>query len=149
MSKTELELEQFQSSLFNRVSPEPMSGCWLWPGAGNGHGYGVMRCGPKQVYAHRVFYTVFRGTIPPGYHIDHLCRTKRCVNPKHLEPVTPWENVTRGMRGRLRTTCVHGHPIAGNTAITQATDTHHEQKYCRACKREASAQQRRQLGGQL
>lgn len=40
--------------------------------------------------------------IAPGMHIDHKCRNPRCVNPAHLEPVTPSENMRRGRATRLR-----------------------------------------------
>lgn len=46
-------------------------------------------------YAHRYSYVKFRGAIPEGCEIDHLCRNKKCVNPKHLEAVTRSENMLR------------------------------------------------------
>jgi hypothetical protein len=63
--------------------------------------------------AHRFSYEAYVGPIGAGLHIDHLCRVRSCVNPKHLEPVTQRVNTLRG-EGRaalqLRVThCPRGH----------------------------------------
>ena len=49
--------------------------------------------------AHRVAYELAIGPIPPGLVIDHLlsrgCVLHHCVNPAHLEAVTPTVNNAR------------------------------------------------------
>lgn len=45
--------------------------------------------------AHRYMYEREVGQIPEGMHLDHLCRVRACVEPAHLEPVTPRENAVR------------------------------------------------------
>jgi hypothetical protein len=94
--------------------------CWLWTGSNNGVGYGEIRINNKKVYAHRWSYEHFKGKIPEGMHIDHLCRTPSCVNPDHLEIVTPKENVRRGdVPGhhpeRKKEYCANGHLYSDNT----------------------------------
>ncbi|MGI5247775.1 HNH endonuclease signature motif containing protein [Dactylosporangium sp. CA-139066] len=90
----------------------------------------------KKIFLHRASYQAFVGPIPPGLHIDHLCRQRSCGNPEHLEAVTPRENLVRGNAGsnQLRKThCPQGHPY-------DESNTYHGKKgrFCRACGREAT-----------
>lgn len=87
-------------------------GCWNWLGRPHSRGYGRLYVGGRALFAHRISYLLFVGPIPPGLHIDHLCRNRLCVNPAHLEPVTCAENIRRGEPGKARrelTHCKHGH----------------------------------------
>lgn len=78
--------------LLEKIRVEPASGCWLWLGSKDADGYG--RIGNNM--AHRVFYEWFIGPIPEHLTIDHGCRTRACVNPAHMEPVTLVVNILRG-----------------------------------------------------
>ncbi len=68
--------------------------CWYWRGSLSA-GYGRFSLGDRLEGAHRVAYWLWRGAIAPGMQIDHLCFHRSCVNPSHLEMVTPSENVRR------------------------------------------------------
>ena len=125
--------------LWRRVLPEPNSGCWLWTGALNRLGYGVVHSRKRGgKFAHRLAYQVWRGEIPAKFDIDHLCRVRCCINPDHLEAVTHQENVRRGnlsqvsaARAAKRTHCPQGHPYdAANTGRTKEGA-----RTCRACTR--------------
>lgn len=133
---------------WNQISPEPNSGCWLWAGAENGYGYGVLGKGGWSrhngaVMAHRFSYTLHKGEIPNGYVIDHLCRNPCCVNPDHLEAVTEKVNINRGISAeRIRkkfasiTHCKNGHEYTeANTYRYSSSGYQH--RGCRACRKEA------------
>lgn len=122
---------------------EPNSGCWLWAGAVSKSGYATMTVGGKTAMAHRASYEAFAGEIPAGLHIDHKCKVRCCVNPQHLEPVTPSENNRRSPRvAPLPAACKHGHPFEGdNLYIKQG------QRHCRQCRREAALRRYYRLKG--
>ena len=113
--------------------PVPVTGCWLWTGSLNGHGYGKVRDRDSRLQtAHRASYRAFVGPIPEGLDLDHLCRVRCCVNPAHLEPVTRRENVRRGEAGRdPQSVCKRGHPMAGDNVAPSGA-----RRRCRACMRE-------------
>lgn len=75
-----------------KVSPEPMSGCWLWTGAQNEHGYGTIWADGRTLKAHRVGYELHVGRIAPGVDLDHKCHNRPCVNPSHLREATRRQN---------------------------------------------------------
>lgn len=82
----------------SKVSVNPRSGCWEWTAAIQKDGYGQVKRAGRCQKAHRYVYERLVGPIEVGVQqLDHLCRVRHCVNPAHLEPVTPMENVRRGL----------------------------------------------------
>jgi len=120
-------MERFLS----KVEPVPESGCWLWMDYLDRDGYGQFRVSAKTVKrAHRMSYELHVGPIPDGMTLDHKCRVRCCVNPKHLEPVPNRVNISRGLTGKVnhrnarKQLCPRGHeydyvhPVTGWRACT-------------------------------
>ena len=91
-----------EQRFWEKVSPEPTSGCWLWTGAVDLGGYGIHWVGDgKSHRAHRFAFERLRGPIPEGMTLDHLCEVKSCVNPTHLDPCSAAENRDRYWQRRV------------------------------------------------
>jgi hypothetical protein len=104
------------------------TGCWEWIGRVGEKGYGYFYADGQMQLAHRYSYKLAGGEIPAGQQLDHTCHNadttccggttclhRRCVNPEHLEPVTPLQNLQRSSCLRngytAATHCIHGHPF--------------------------------------
>lgn len=107
--------------------------CWNWAGPIFNNGYGMWIVGRSlQRGAHIESYNRYVGQVEKGLELDHLCRNRACVNPKHLEPVTKVVNILRGIGpsalNAKKTHCPKGHPY-------DFVDTAGHRR-CRVCRRE-------------
>lgn len=108
-----------------------LGSCWVWLAGKDTSGYGCFKLGRTRA-AHRLAYEALVGPVPSGMQLDHLCRVRHCVNPAHLEVVTPRENTKRGEVGsnmRVKTHCPQGHEYTTeNTYRAPRGD-----RQCRTC----------------
>lgn len=117
------------------------SGCWEWTGVLGGGGYGRIRVNGASAPVHRVAYELIVGAIPDGLQLDHLCRNRSCVNPAHLEPVTPRVNTLRGLSRQainaMKTHCSRNHPLSGDNLLVRGPNRTHPNghRVCRECER--------------
>lgn len=122
-------------------STEP-GGCWLWTGAIGSHGYGTFWTGQQFVLAHRFSLVLAGCTVPDDLTVDHLCRSRACVNPAHLDVVTLGENIRRAQPFRHNIThCTHGHEYTPENSLINSKGF----RECRTCLRE---RRRRRAAGQ-
>jgi hypothetical protein len=88
------------------VKVDKSDNCWIFTGAGDGHGYGKLgiQLLGKQRYpkAHVVSYLLEVGDIPADLDVGHRCNVKRCVNPEHLYVCTRSENTQHAIRDGLQ-----------------------------------------------
>jgi hypothetical protein len=124
-------IDRFIAKVDGYGSPDE---CWTWTACMNRAGYGLFSDG--RVYlAHRWSFEEFVGPIPNGLVIDHLCRTRACVNPAHMQTVTPRTNILRGVgAGALnaaKTHCPKGHPYDEVNTLYQGIDG----RRCATCQR--------------
>lgn len=146
-----------EARFWSKVDRHGTDECWPWTGMIERSGYGQFyapETGVRLAKAHRYAYELLVGPVPGEMDLDHLCHTRdgtcrlgnacphrRCVNPKHLQPVTPLENWlrsrTQSAENTRKTHCVHGHLLSGANLIRRSDGG----RRCRECKA-ASERQR-------
>lgn len=128
--------------LESKIIRIPESGCWIWMGTLTREGYAKISVKCRCDLGHRVSYREFKGPIPEGLHLDHLCRVRCCINPAHLEVVTPRENNMRGSgfgaKNAKKTHCPQGHPLSGDNLYVPPV----RQRVCRECVRASGRRHR-------
>jgi hypothetical protein len=132
-----------------------VNSCWAWSGAHfKQTGYASFNVPVtdggywQPTVAHRVSYELYKGEIPHGYVIDHLCRNRGCVNPEHLEAVTQQTNILRGTAPSalaVRTNrCQRGHELTEENVIRRPCAPN--KRECRECARMRERQRNRPRG---
>lgn len=117
--------------------------CWLWTGARQAFGYGVIGVGGRAdgvARTHRVSYELAYGSIPDGMEVCHRCDIPACVRPEHLFLGTRQDNTDDAVaKHRMATAESHGmhtHPqrrsrgeAHGASKLTEANVISIRQKY--------------------
>lgn len=105
------------------VNVDPVFACWLWAGALNTGGYGPIR---------PIWERVMGMERIPGLNLDHVCRRRACVNPRHLEPVSTSENQKR-RSARYRRLQLHHCPWGHRFVPENTLHTPEDGRVCLLC----------------
>ncbi len=108
--------------------------CWVWFRAKDDKGYGRIWVDGASNKAYAWIYKhTHPDTVLDGKMLDHLCRNRACVNPDHLEPVTPKVNTLRGAGptaiNASRTFCTYGHEFTPENTLVKKDGN----RGCRTC----------------
>jgi len=141
------EQERFWSYVNKNGDIHPILGtrCWVWTGALDNNGYATFRRSVKndpscpKIPVHRFCLELIQGQpVPNDLEVDHLCKIRNCVNPEHLEAVTPNENKRRsngvGEVNRQKTYCHRGHLYDEINTIYRKTKTS-VKRICKECQK--------------
>jgi hypothetical protein len=145
-SRGTVELEKFGSDSERFWAKVDKTGdCWLWTGGVHKKtGYGNFWWKGTTHLAHRFAYMEAFGRIPAGKHLDHLCRTRTCVRPDHLEAVLQAVNNMRSdspsARNAVKTHCKRGHEFTPEN--TYVPPKRPNSRACRICQAIRDARRR-------
>lgn len=121
---------------WDKCSVATGTGCWMWSACTCDGGYSRFDFDGSLRLGHRFAYQVLVGDVPDGLQLDHLCRTRNCVNPEHLEPVTGRVNILRGVsfaaKNAIKTHCKKGHPFDDDNVYLWRGS-----RYCVVCRADA------------
>lgn len=119
-------------NILSRIEINPgLNSCWEWQGALNPKGYAHVCWKGLPTQGHRACYILFRGEIPEGKEIDHLCGNRSCIHPWHMEAVDHRVNILRGntlaAKQLKQRHCKRGH------SLEDAISRRGNRRECRTC----------------
>ena len=128
-------MKQAIDRVLNRVVRIPFSGCWIFTGATNEFGYGIVGTGGRgspNDRAHRITYRHFCGDIPAGMFVCHECDVPSCCNPNHLFLGTNQDNVNDMVRKKRNSPPPRNPHVTGSShPLSKFTDD--EVAFARDC----------------
>lgn len=123
MTSHVLHLGDARDRVLARGVRDPESGCLIYGGYKNAHGYGVVHFGGRTMLAHRVV----AGAVdePVSVVVRHSCDRPSCIEPSHLLRGTVADNVhDMYERGRARHVSGDAHPRRQHPELWPTGDRH-------------------------
>uniref|UniRef100_UPI003FA78188 HNH endonuclease signature motif containing protein n=1 Tax=Rhodococcus sp. H36-A4 TaxID=3004353 RepID=UPI003FA78188 len=107
--------------------------CWIWSGAKNPDGYGILKYQGKNYLAHRFSYMQNKGKIGWGLEVRHTCHNPSCINIDHLLLGTHQQNI-QDREGRKKQFCRGGHELNSSNNYR-----YNNRIICKICKAQIAA----------
>lgn len=130
---------------FSKKFSIQFNGCWEWNSFIDSNGYGRFSLRGKSRLAHRIMLFILNGKLNNDLEVDHLCRNRKCINPKHLEEVLSYENSKRGLLWTIninKTKCKRGHDYNEKNTYIYSDG----RRACRECDRLRPGRYKRKRG---
>jgi hypothetical protein len=141
--KHKISEQEHEAHFWERVRKTSPDQCWEWTGSKNIYGiwcYWHPDGKWVSIEAHRYLWKIIlEREIPPGHNVHHVCESKFCVNPDHLELLTDAEHCRRHKRTDFffnlveigqATHCLNGHEF---TPENTYWDRSRKCRKCRTC----------------
>ncbi len=124
---------------WNKVIPEPTSGCWLWLGSASkrDNGIGQIRWLGRTYSVHALAWRSAGGE--PSDAVLHKCGVGCCVNPSHLVAGALGDTAKRKWAGYHPTHCKHGHELADDNLYRMRLPDGRLRRVCKRCHRDRIA----------
>ncbi len=111
--------------------------CWMWTRCKGPNGYGQFYYKGSTYGAHRASLIANGVSIPKGMCVDHVCRNRMCVNPRHLRVVTYQQNAVENSQSisafhAAKTHCLRGHPFDERNTLRTFSGGKNR-RVCRQC----------------
>lgn len=97
------ELKRYAPAFLSQLCPHlDDDGCLCWLGKLGRGGHGLFDMDGRSIGAHRFAYQFVGCALPDTLVLHHVCENPRCVNPEHLQALTPSQHAKVHLRGRYR-----------------------------------------------
>lgn len=135
------------------AGPCPVDGapCWTWTRGMNAEGYGRVRIRNLTYQAPRLAWELLRGPLDSAVRLDHLCGSRACCNPAHMDPapsrLPPGETGAQQAARRLARAIARGGSCPAGHLFTEAATLVKSdgRRRCRACHNDSERRRRARL----
>lgn len=128
-----------------KIIIDPVTGCWNFNSPPTKSGCGRFKLGNKTRDAYKVAHELFKGPVPKGKELHHVCENRMCVRQhhKHVTPVSRREHLVNlsptniAYKNAHKTHCPKGHPLIMANLVRWALKKK-RQRICRKCHTEVN-----------